>query len=136
MACPVTGCKSPFTLKSSFTAHMSRKHREFSASTISEIYKEVTPQSSDAAFHDASQNLAPNDDLPQNLNETFLRNMCMFYLKLQGQLLLPASTIQIIVEEMPNLHEMGQEYTLSKLHTLLREELSLTDDAIDKIEAC
>lgn len=140
VACPVTGCKSSFTLKSSFTAHMSRKHRDCSASTISEIYKEVTPQSSDDAFHDASQNLAPNDapnnDLPENLNETFLRNMCMFYLKLQGQLLLPASTIQIIVEEMQNLHEIGQEYTLSKLHTLLREELSLTDDAIDKIEAC
>lgn len=58
----------------------------------------------------------------------------MFYLKLQGQLLLPASTIQIIDEEMQNLHEMGQDYTSGKLHTVLREELSLTDDAIDKID--
>lgn len=140
VACPVTGCKSTFTLKSSFTAHMSRKHKECSASDISEIYKEVSPQSSsDTVFNDTSQNVATDDGtdgLTQNFNETFLRNMCMFYLKLQGQLLLPSSTIQIIVEEMQNLHEMGQEYTISKLHTLLRGELSLTDDAIDKVAAC
>ena len=139
MVCPVTGCKRSFTLKSSFTAHMSRKHRDCSASNINDIYKEVTLQSCDI-FHDASQNLAPDnttlEELPHNLNETFMRNMCLFYLKLQGQLLLPASTIQIIVEEIQNLHELGQEYTLSNLHTLLREEVSLTDDAIAKVVSC
>ena len=28
VACPVSGCKNKFSVKSSFTAHMSRKHRD------------------------------------------------------------------------------------------------------------
>lgn len=140
VACPVTGCERNFTLKSSFTAHMSRKHGDCSASNISDIYKDVTLQSSDAVFPNASENLAPDnatlEEVPPNLNEAFMRNMCLFYLKLQGQLLLPASTIQIIVEEMQNLHELGQEYTLSNLQKLLREDQGLTDDAISKVFTC
>lgn len=61
-------------------------------------------------------------ELPDNFSETFLRNVCLFYLKLQGQLLLP--TIQTIVEEMQNVHELGQDYTLSKLQSLLKNDVS------------
>lgn len=130
VACPVTGCKNTFTVKSSFTAHMSRKHRACSVDSISDMYRETISQSSAViACEDASQ--CSNDattnesiELPHNFNETFLRNVCLFYLKLQGQLLLPASAIQTIVEEMQNVHELGQDYTLSKLHSLLKNDVS------------
>lgn len=57
-------------------------------------------------------------------------------LQVARPVLLPASTIQIIVEEMQNLgKELGQEYALSKLHSLLREEVDLTGDAV-KVVAC
>lgn len=62
--------------------------------------------------------------------------MCLFYLKLQGQLLLPASTVQTIVEEIQNIHEMGQDYTLKTLHSLLKNDMCLADDTIAKICDC
>lgn len=74
--------------------------------------------------------------LPHDFNETFLRNICLFYLKLQGQLLLPASTFQIVVEEIQNVHELGQDFTRSKLHSLLKDDMGLADDAAAKICDC
>lgn len=142
MACPVTGCKNTFTVKLSFTAHMSRKHRSCSVDSISDIYRETISQSSTAiACEDASQifnDETTNDsiELPQNFSESFLRNVCLLYLKLQGQLLLPASTIQMIVEEMQNVHELGQDYTLGKLQSLLRNDMHLTDDVVSKVCDC
>ena len=142
MACPVSGCKNTFTVKSSFTAHMSRKQRACSVDSISDMYRETIFQSSSVIACDnptqSSNDATINEsiELPQNFNETFLRNLCLFYLKLQGQLLLPASTIQTIVEEMQNVHELGQDYTLSKLHSLLKDDMCLTDDVIAKICDC
>nr|XP_046250889.1 uncharacterized protein LOC124062276 isoform X2 [Scatophagus argus] len=140
--CPITGCENAFTVKSSFTAHMSRKHRKCSVDSVSDKYREhVSQPSAVSACEDVPQ--SSNDatanessELPQDFNETFLRNVCLFYLKLQGQLLLPASTIQTIVEEMQNMHDLGQDYTLSKLHSLLKNDLSLTDDVVAKICHC
>lgn len=113
VTCPVASCQSTFTLKSSFTAHLSRKHPQCSVNNINVIYRDITPQCSATACEEASQTLdgatEEGTELPPNFNETFLRNVCLFYLKLQGQLLLPASTIQIIVEEMQNVHELGLE---------------------------
>ncbi len=54
-------------------------------------------------------------DMPENDSQSYVRNMCLFYLKLQGQLLIPASTIQTIVEEMQNVHELGQAYTITRV---------------------
>jgi len=53
----------------------------------------------------------------------FLRNVTLFYLKRQAKLLLPESTIQGIVEEFQNIHDIGQSYFLSKL----REKLALLE---------
>lgn len=39
-----------------------------------------------------------------NFSDLYLRNICMFNMKLQGQHLLPVSTIQNIIEEMQNIH--------------------------------
>lgn len=141
VSCPITGCKNAFTKKSSFTAHMSRKHRACSVENINDMYRETVSQSHGAVCEDASQispdpSTSENSELSQNFSEAFLRNICLFYLRLQGQLLLPASTIQTIVEEMQNLHELGQDYTLSKLCSLLKDDMSLTDDDITKICDC
>ena len=105
------------------------------------MYKETVSQSHGAVYEDASQispdpSTSENGELPQNVSETFLRNICLFYLRLQGQLLLPASTIQTVVEEMQNLLELGQDYTSSKLHSLLKDDMSLTDDDVTKICDC
>lgn len=56
----------------------------------------------------------------------------MFYIKLQGQHLLPVSTIQHIVEEIQNIYELGQTYTLNQLNLLLKD-MSILDKNIVKI---
>ena len=53
-------------------------------------------------------------------------------MKLQGQHLLPVSTIQNIVEEIQNIHELGQTYTLNRLNLLLKD-MSVSDEDIVKI---
>lgn len=106
---------------------MSRKHKACSVDSISEMYRETIASSSFiSAYEDVSQ--SSNDattnisfEMRENFNETFLRNVSLFYLKLQEQLLLPASTIQTIVEEMQNVHELRQDYTLCKLQSLLKK---------------
>lgn len=56
----------------------------------------------------------------------------MFYMKLQGQHLLPVSTIQNIIEEMQNIHELEQTYSLNKLNLLLKH-ISVSHEDIVKI---
>lgn len=67
-----------------------------------------------------------------NYSDLYLRNICMFYMKLQGQYLLPVSTIQDIIEEMQNIHELGQAYTMIRLNLLLKD-MSIPDEDIVKI---
>lgn len=56
-----------------------------------------------------------------NFSNLYLRNICMFYMKLGGQHLLPVSTIQNIIEEMQNIQELGQAYTMNRLNLLLKD---------------
>lgn len=69
----------------------------------------------------------------QNFDYLYLINVSLFYLKLQGQFLLLASTIQNIIDEMQNIYELGQTYTFNKLHSFLQNDLSLPEEDISKI---
>ena len=143
VTCPVRGCTTIFRVKSSFTAHMSQKHKDFSDSTISDLNTESASQSSSAQnesddfcpqLYDAGADMgtdACDMDVSENFSDLFLRNVSLFYLKLQGQFLLPASTIQNIVEEMQNIHELGMGYILRKLTSLLKNDTS--DEDITKV---
>ncbi|XP_023184309.1 uncharacterized protein LOC111606963 [Xiphophorus maculatus] len=142
--CPFRGCKKVFHVKSSFTAHISRKHRDL-ADNIHDSYKCSGSQS--LSVHNDPDNIesqgneiilqtAPNEsdnDITEDFSDLFFRNVSLFYLKLQGQFLLPASTIQNIVEEIQNIHELGQTYCLSKLWSLLKNETPLSDEDITNI---
>lgn len=139
VACPVTGCDHTFTVRSSFTAHMSRKHRQCSVDSIRDLYKETVSQSLEAEplVTGPTERFSETDEgevhLTENFNDPFLRNISLFYLKLHGQFLLPASTIQNIVEEMQSKHDLGQTYTLNKLSAFLKSDLELTDEVIGSI---
>ncbi len=115
--------------------------RGFTESNISDLYRDSSAYLSSAPteLHDSGPEFvtAGTDedvmDTADDFNDLFLRNVCLFYLKLQGQFLLPASITQNIVEEIQNIHELGQTYTLSKLTSLLKNETSLSDDDISKV---
>lgn len=141
VSCPVSGCKQVFTKKSSFTSHMCRKHKACSPDNIDDIYRATHPQPPGVIASTDSENTheaMPTTSAanPEPDSQSFLKNMCLFYLKLQGQLLIPASIIQTIVEEMQNVHELGQAYTITKLRSLLKNDMSLSDEAAAKICDC
>lgn len=144
VSCPVRGCKQVFTKKSSFTSHMCRKHKACASESIDDLYRETRPHPSDVIdttddsenTHEAMPTTSAASDMPENDSQSYLRNMCLFYLKLQGQLLIPASTIQTIVEEMQNVHELGQAYMITKVSSLLKNDMSLSDEAVTKICDC
>lgn len=62
-------------------------------------------------------------DISEDFSDLFLRSVSLFYLKLEGQFLLPAPTIESIVEEMQNIHDFCRIYSLSKLASLLKIKL-------------
>ena len=127
--------KSVFTAKTSFTSHMSRKHRHWSENAICAPVKDTHSESPNTSAAIQEQASVSDDDTVgdvPNFRDPYLRNICMFYMKLQGQHLLPMSTIQTIVEEMQNIHELGQSYTLNRLNLVLKD-MSLSDEDIVKI---
>ena len=101
---------------------MCKKHKACSPDSIDDMHRETRPQPQNAtACTDDSENT--HEAIPQLVQPVICQSMivslisetCLFHLKLQGQLLVPASTIQIIVEEMQNVHELGQAYTIAKM---------------------
>lgn len=123
---------------------MCRNHKVCSSDGIADMYRETCPQPPNVIAttddskhtHDAMPSVSATIDKPENDSQSYLRNMCLFYLKLQAQLLIPASTIQTIVEEMQNVHELGQTYTITKVSSVLKNDMSLSDEAITKICDC
>ncbi|XP_039907141.1 uncharacterized protein LOC120745971 isoform X1 [Simochromis diagramma] len=121
---------------------MCRKHKACSPDGIDDMYKESRPQPPNDSTeysentHETMASASSASDMPEKDSHSYLRNMCLFYLKLQGQLLIPASTIQSIAEEMQNVHELGQAYTINKVSCLLKNEMNLSDEAVTKICDC
>lgn len=132
MACPVSGCKSVFITKTSFTSHMPRKHRHWS-----ENVKDARCEcpTSSATIQKAASVSDDEDTVGDgcNFSYLYLRNICLFYMKLQGQHLLTVSTNQNIIEEMQNIHELGQANTMNQLNLLLKVNTSIPDEDIVKI---
>lgn len=105
-----------FTSKMSFTSHMSRKHRQWPENMICASIKETQCESptTSATIQGAASVLGAEDTVGDgsNFSDLYLRNICMFYVKLQGQHLLPVSTIQNIVEEIQNIYMSWDRHLL------------------------
>lgn len=122
---------------------MCRKHKTCSTDGINDMYRQNCPPPANAIAStydpentlEAMPTVSTDSDTPENDSQAYLRNMSLFYLKLQGQLLIPASTIQTIVEGMQTVHELGQAYTLGKVSSLLKD-MSLSDEVVTKICDC
>ena len=50
-----------------------------------------------------------------NLQDIFINSLALFYLKLQAEYIIPASTIQMIIEEFQTVHDQGQNVLHAKL---------------------
>jgi hypothetical protein len=149
--CPSNACTKSFSKKSSFTSHLSRYHRNFCIDHLASEYV-IGPQNNSGTgqpvqnenfgvFPDSPE-LGPivdNDvmsetghfevgsdtDLTEEMEGIeglYLRNLALFYLKLQPKYLLPSSTIQHIIEEFQDVHRLGQSYLCDQVISKLKNE--------------
>lgn len=110
IVCPFKQCDKTFTVVSTFTSYLSRKHkRSEEGNLMDSIISLAGASGSSGPRGDTDSQCyvgidADNADhlefSPENIEDSlFLRNLALFYLKLQAKLLLPASTIQTIIED-------------------------------------
>lgn len=60
--------------------------------------------------------------------DTFLTNLALFYLRMQAKMLLPATTIQCLIEEFQEVHDSNVENMFHSLRDeLMKLNISVTD---------
>ena len=85
-------------------------------------------QINDADHEDVSVDMeVPDNNIParpsmSELSEQYVKELAVFFMRLQGKLILPASLIDEIVSEMDALHEVD--------HEMLRERLQVKMESI------
>lgn len=157
VACPFEQCDASFTVISTFTSHLSRKHKNssevnltesiVSTARVTEVESSQNIDSNITDEHiDVAGNIAHLEVGPENIDESlFLKNLALFYLKLQAKLLLPSSVIQTIITDMQSVYDINQSHLLFKLNeklvTLGVPEASINDvmdslKADDLLQAC
>ncbi len=130
--CPMTGCKKYFRVKSSFSAHISRKHKcDFQKSVCANITEisVAVPDVNTEGFDDVEFQDGPAIQLDK---DTFLTNLALFYLRMQSKMILPATTIQNLIDEFMEVHTNSMTHILSKVHEELTK-LKIPDSKINEI---
>lgn len=144
--CPFNNCDHSFSVKSSFTSHLSRKHKNSTAlhvsgayclpSVSSESQFSVAESHSDERANDVvTDDDGPEEDMldPSQIKSLYIKNLSMFYMKLQAKYLIPSSTIQLIVEEIDKLSGVCQQYTKNHLKVSLQAKAKLSETEIEDV---
>ncbi|KAJ8665138.1 hypothetical protein QAD02_006800 [Eretmocerus hayati] len=146
--CPIVGCDKKYKLKSSFTGHMSKNHRQIPNQVQDDQNNAFCDQMQiDEGSHqiNASEGIANmENDLPnprgahnpdhQELTDDFdlfLQNVAQFCLKLETVCHIPARTIELIVSEMTRLHGESQDLLRSKLNDKFLAENIASDRILE-----
>lgn len=154
VTCPFDECDKVYTILTSFSGHVSRSHRDLPPTitldqpenrnlNIEDIVDsehnlsdgEHDPVNDECDFVDVERDSDDGFQLTSEKdasNDPFLLNTAHFFLKLECQLLVPASTIQKIVEGTLSTHEQGQEVVKKNLKTRLLEQ-HLAPQQVDEI---
>ncbi len=120
-------------MRTSFATHISPKHRE---SYVAQL-QDGQIQDEEVQHHDDHEIIDPaldgGDGMNPDLNpDTYLNNLALFYLKLQAKLLLPATTVQCIIEGFQEVHSSGMQHILKRVEEKLTG-LKITDEEIQRI---
>lgn len=62
-----------------------------------------------------------------NIIQLYMRNLCLFYMRLQAKFLISSSTIQVIVEEINNLYGVCEQNTRQELKSFLKSNTHLSE---------
>lgn len=109
--CPITGCRKYFRVRSTFSAHLSRNHKcdfQRSVCAVPDVNTEMHDVSTEG-FNDVEFQDGPAIQLDK---DKFLTNLALFYLRMQSKMILPATTIQTLIDEV---HTNSMTHILSKV---------------------
>lgn len=122
VACPYRHSSKSFTVLSTFTSHMSRKHKNGTEENLVEsvvnpdVSHESEQNQSDIQIDPPSDAGDEQEIYPEIVDESqFFENLALFYLKLQAKCLLPSSVSQTIIEDFQEIHDISQSHLLFKL---------------------
>lgn len=121
--CPFKDCGRQFHIKSSFSSHVSRYHRNYNIQNVDEQYvinqanesqcleEETSSLSSVMNGSMSGPDIVSDDEdiITKTPVAEFTKSVALFLLKLQSKNLIPESTIQEIVEELYLLNQMTCE---------------------------
>lgn len=149
ITCPFQGCGLKYRVKSSFSSHLSRRHKETTNRNVLpdlivggggdylDNNAQGTGMSSDnnlddLNFDDWDMDINDDSDNVETDRELFLKNLALFYLKLSSKYHMPASTIQMVIEEMQTMHSVSQNY-LKKCVSRKLKENNVSESVITEI---
>lgn len=122
--CPFVGCSSVLRSAGSFRTHVSRYHRDTTATQllpVPDVDFEVEPATPDgehtrAPILDVGGTCETGSNGSSQLEHNpFTDNFALFLLKLESQHHVPASTVQYIVKELQNLHNLNKNMSLHEV---------------------
>ncbi len=127
--CPYDNCCKYFRVRSSFSAHISRKHTQVATAQMSSPSEIIsgTPEYnlclSTTDCHEEEESVE---------HDSFLHNLAQLYLKMHAKMQLPANTIQYIIEGFQHVHTSSLADFFDKLKGKLLE-LNIPQTKIDQI---
>lgn len=140
--CPFVGCSSVLRSAGSFRTHVSRYHRDTTATQLLQVPDanfEVEPATLDGE-HSRAPIVGVGDTCETDSSggshlecNPFTDNFALFLLKLESQHHVPASTVQYIVKELQNLHNLNRNMSLHEVaKTVSTDTLSSVRSAFCK----
>lgn len=133
--CPYEECEKSFSVRSSFSSHLSRKHRDACAQNLAATVVNGGKAGESHVIDnclDAGDNCIDTHLLNANEQDAFLQSFALFHLKLQAKFLLPASTIQHILEEYNTVYGIGQQHKCAWLQAKLIS-CNVSDDIVAEV---
>lgn len=131
VTCPYDGCRKYFRVRSSFATHISRKHNKAAAAQVAGQHSNTGCSTQPLDENLASTSCDYVEDKCGD-EESFLHSLALFFLKIQGKILLPASTIQSITEGFQHVHSSSMSDFYGKLKNKL-SELNMSQTEIERI---
>lgn len=139
--CPYKDCRAHFCKVSTYTSHLSRKHRNYNYDMLRSklIVGDCQNEPDEAVDTPSTSSELEYGDVvsdkicqSETLQEQYVRSLALFLIKLQSKHLLPAATVQQIVDEIALLHDLGKEYMIGQIKFVLGQYDVATNN-IEKI---
>ena len=137
MSCPYLDCSKSYKVVSSFTSHVSTQHSCLNSDlndvhSVAHETSEDTAASNDCIISSCDVNSDSNDNTSVNFREV-LKHLCLFFMSLQYQHFVPASTSNQIASEINSLLFFLQNRLKESITDILKTE-QVSEDAMTKIQ--